>query len=51
MLPATVLIVGCQPAGYDELGAELSDEVRGAVQVAVGRIESLIATMNQPKSA
>ncbi len=51
VLPATVLIVGCQPAGYDELGAELSDEVRGAVRVAVGRIESLIATMNQPKSA
>ncbi len=51
VLPATVLIVGCQPAGYDELGAELSDEVRGAVRVAVGRIESLVTTMNRPESA
>ena len=42
VLPARVFIVGCQPAGYDELGAELSEPVRGAVGVAVERIETLI---------
>lgn len=51
VLPPKVLIVGCQPAGFDELGAELSDEVRGAVLVAVQRIESLIETMNNQETA
>ena len=46
VLPPKVFIVGCQPAGYDELGAELSDEVRAAVEVALNRIESLIETLN-----
>lgn len=46
ILPPQVFIVGCQPTGYDELGAELSVEVRAAVQVAVSRIESLIETLN-----
>ncbi|MCA1632883.1 MAG: hydrogenase maturation protease [Acidobacteria bacterium] len=51
VLPPKVLIVGCQPAGFDELGAELSDEVRGAVLVAVQRIKSLIETMNNQETA
>ncbi|MFN2454326.1 MAG: hydrogenase maturation protease [Pyrinomonadaceae bacterium] len=46
VLPPKVFIVGCQPAGYDELGAELSDEVQSAVQIAVQRIESLIESLN-----
>lgn len=46
VLPPRVLIVGCQPEGYDELGAELSAPVRDAVGVAVGRIESLVEDLN-----
>jgi len=46
VLPPKVFLVGCQPAGYDELGAELSEAVRGAVGVAIGRIESLIQSLN-----
>jgi hydrogenase maturation protease len=46
VLPANVFLVGCQPAGYDELGAELSEAVRDAVQVAVSRIESLVESLN-----
>lgn len=42
VLPPVYFVVGCQPAGYDELGAELSEPVRKAVGVAVGRIESLV---------
>jgi len=51
VLPPTVVIVGCQPAGYDELGAELSDEVKSAVRVAHNRIESLIETLNLQQTA
>lgn len=46
VLPPRVFVVGCQPAGYDELGAELSKAVRGAVQMAARRIESLIESLN-----
>jgi hydrogenase maturation protease len=45
VLPERVFIVGCQPGGFDELGAELSQPVRNAVQIAVNRIESLIEEM------
>jgi len=45
VLPPKVFIIGCQPAGYDELGAELSGPVRGAVAVAVERIETLIRSL------
>ncbi len=51
VLPPTVVIVGCQPRGYDELGAELSDEVKSAVRVAHNRIESLIETLNLQQTA
>ncbi len=51
VLPPKVYIVGCQPAGYDELGAELSDEVRAAVEVALSRIEALIDTLNLQRTA
>lgn len=46
VLPPNVFLVGCQPAGYDELGAELSEQVRGAVEVALRRIDSLIEALN-----
>jgi hydrogenase maturation protease len=46
VLPSEVVLVGCQPAGYDELGAELSEAVRDAVLVAVSRIESLVEGLN-----
>ena len=51
VLPPQVFIVGCQPAGYDELGADLSEAVKGAVQVAVSRIESLVETLNHQETA
>ncbi|MDQ3175043.1 MAG: hydrogenase maturation protease [Acidobacteriota bacterium] len=43
VLPPRVFMIGCEPAGYDELGADLSPAVRRAVQVALERIEFLIA--------
>lgn len=46
VLPPHVFIVGCQPEGYDELGAELSAPVRGAVRVAISRIESLVEDLS-----
>lgn len=51
VLPPEVFIIGCQPAGYDELGAELSASVKGAVQVAVRQIESLVESLNQRERA
>ena len=51
VLPPKIFVVGCQPAGFDELGAELSDEVRAAVRVALCRIESLIETLKQQETA
>ena len=47
VLPPTFFIVGCQPAGYDELGAELSGPVKNAVQVAARRIKSLVESINR----
>ena len=47
VLPSQVFIVGCQPAGYDEPGAELSAPVKDAVQVAVRQIESLVEGLNK----
>ncbi|MBA3357024.1 MAG: hydrogenase maturation protease [Pyrinomonadaceae bacterium] len=43
VLPPKVFLIGCEPAGYDELGADLSPAVRRAVQVTLERIESLVA--------
>lgn len=51
VLPPQVFIVGCQPAGFDEFGAELSDAVKAAVQVAISRIESLIEILNLRETA
>lgn len=47
VLPAKVFLVGCQPAGYDELGAELSPAVKRAIPTAIERIESLIKELEQ----
>lgn len=47
VLPPKVILVGCQPAGYDELGAELSPAVKRAIPTALGRIESLIKELDQ----
>ena len=46
VLPRTVFVVGCQPAGFDELGAALSDEVSAALPVALDKIELIIANLN-----
>ena len=51
VLPPKVFIIGCQPAGFDELGAELSAQVESAVGVALRRIESLIETLNRRETA
>ena len=42
VLPPKVVLIGCEPAGYDELGADLSPPVKRAVGVALRKIESLI---------
>lgn len=47
VMPPRVFIVGCQPAGYDELGAELSLPVKEAVRVAVRQIRLLIEKLRQ----
>ncbi len=43
-LPATVRIVGCQPAEAEKLGMELSPRVRAAVPEAVRTVEGLLKT-------
>jgi len=42
VLPPKIFVVGCQPAGYDEFGAEMSQPVSLAVEVAVERIKTLV---------
>jgi len=42
VLPPKIFVVGCQPAGYDDFGAEMSLEVKRAIPVAIERIESLV---------
>jgi len=43
VLPPKVFLIGCEPAGYDELGADLSPPVRRAARVALEKIDTLIA--------
>lgn len=47
-LPAAVHLVGCEPAGVDELGAPLSAPVRRAVDSAVTRIRALVTAVEGP---
>lgn len=42
-LPPRVRIVGCQPATTDELEATLSPAVEAAVEVAVARVDEILA--------
>ncbi len=44
-LPSRVFLVGCEPAGVDELTMELSAPVRDAVAKAVLEVERLIAQL------
>ncbi len=46
VLPPKVWLVGCQPACYDELGAELSPAVKSAVEIAVKQINSLVESLS-----
>lgn len=50
VLPPKVLIIGCQPTGFDELGAELSAPVQAAVGLAVLRIQLLVESLSQPET-
>lgn len=45
VLPSRVFLLGCEPGGYDELGADLSPPVRRAVEIATSRIESLVSDL------
>ncbi len=47
VLPPKIFVVGCQPAGYDEFGAEMSEPVSLAVEVAVKRIKSLVESLSR----
>lgn len=51
VLPPEVFVVGCQPAGLDEFGAELSEAARRAIPVAISRIESLIESLRHQDRA
>ena len=42
VLPPKVFLIGCEPADYDELGADLSPPVKRAVLVALEKIDSFI---------
>jgi hydrogenase maturation protease len=41
-LPPRVVIVGCQPAGMDDLGAGLSAAVERALPIAVERVHGIV---------
>ena len=41
-LPAETFLVGCEPAGVDELTMELSDAVRAAVPIAARHVQALV---------
>ncbi len=47
VLPPKIFVVGCQPEGFDEFGAEMSQPVSRAVPIAAGRIESLIESLSR----
>lgn len=47
VLPRRVFLIGCEPAGYDELGADLSSPVERAVAVALEKIDSLISDFSR----
>ena len=52
MLPARVLIVGCQPKGMDDLGAALSDPVQRGVEVAAAKVREVVAAwLEEPAPA
>lgn len=42
VLPPEVLVIGCQPAHYDDLGTELSPPVADAVERAVETVHRLL---------
>lgn len=42
VLPWKIFVVGCQPVGYDDFGAEMSLEAKRAIPIAIERIESLV---------
>lgn len=52
VLPLKIFLIGCEPADYDELGADLSPAVKRAVLVALEKIDSLIkGSASQPGDA
>jgi hydrogenase maturation protease len=52
VLPARVVIVGCQPQGMDELGAGLSPRVERAVEIAVSKVREITtAWLEEPAPA
>lgn len=51
VLPASVIVIGCEPLQVDELLSELSEPVRRAVDDAVARIEEILQSSDSPVSA
>jgi hydrogenase maturation protease len=51
VLPATVILIGCEPLHVDELMTELSKPVSQAVDEAVARIEEILHSAASPVSA
>jgi hydrogenase maturation protease len=45
VLPPRVWVVGCQAAACDDLGAGLTEPVRRAVPVVVGRVHDILARL------
>ncbi len=43
VLPLKIFLIGCEPTGYDELGADLSPPVRRAAEVALEKIDRLVS--------
>lgn len=46
ILPSKIFVVGCQPQGYDEFGAAMSDAVEKSIVTAVEKIKSLVETLS-----
>lgn len=46
VLPARVILVGCEPLVVDDLTCDISEPVRSAIAIAVTRIQDILASLN-----
>lgn len=51
VLPPRVILVGCEPLQVDELTCDISEPVRAAIDIAVERIQNLLAELGASATA